>query len=188
VTTQSPDPGWPRWASEPVELMAPDPGWQQRGTRAARSLDAALDGLLVGPVEHVGSTAIPGLPAKPILDLLATVADQAALAVAEQAARRLAPDGWHYVPPELDGRPYERFFVQVAEDHRVAHLHLMPAGSPHRRDVLRFRDILRADPQLAAEYAALKADLAELHHGDREGYTAAKQGFIAGVLGGPLGS
>jgi GrpB-like predicted nucleotidyltransferase (UPF0157 family) len=188
VTAQSPDPGWPRWATEPVELMAPDASWQQRGSRAARSLDAALDGLLVGPVEHVGSTAIPGLPAKPILDLLATVANLADLAVAEQAARLLAPDGWHYVPPELDGRPYERFFVQVAEDHRVAHLHLMPAGSAHRQDVLRFRDVLRADPRLAAEYAALKAGLAELHRDDRERYTAAKQEFIVGVLGSTRGS
>jgi GrpB-like predicted nucleotidyltransferase (UPF0157 family) len=181
VSTPTPSPDWPLWATEPVELVAPEQSWQQRGRQAARSVDAALGALLVLPVEHVGSTAIPGLPAKPILDLLGTVAD---LAVADEAARLLAPGGWHYVPPELDGRPSERFFVQVADDHRIAHLHLMPAGSPHREAVLRFRDILRARPQLAAEYAALKAGLAEAHRDDRERYGAAKQGFIAGVLSG----
>jgi GrpB-like predicted nucleotidyltransferase (UPF0157 family) len=174
----APDPDWPRWATEPIELVAPDPSWQQRGQQAARSLDAVLDGLLVRPVEHVGSTAIPGLPAKPILDLLAT----GDLAVAEEAGRLLAPDGWHYVPPELDGRPDERFFVQVADDHRVAHLHLMPDGSPHREEVLRFRDVLRGNRQLAAEYAALKTRLAELHREDRERYSAAKRNFVDGVL------
>jgi GrpB-like predicted nucleotidyltransferase (UPF0157 family) len=177
----APDPGWPRWASEPVEVVAPEQGWQRRGELAGQALDAALGGLLVRPVEHVGSTAVPGLPAKPILDLLATVTD---LAVAEEAARRLAPEGWHYVPPELDGRPAERFFVQVADDHRVAHLHLVPDGSPQREDVLRFRDALRGNPQLAAEYAALKAALAEAHRADRERYSAAKQDFVEGVLRG----
>jgi len=176
-----PNPDWPSWATEAVELVAPDPQWLERGRRAGQSLDAALGALLVDPVEHVGSTAIPGLPAKPILDLLATVTD---LDVADDVARLLAPEGWHYVPPELDGRPYERFFVQVVEGHRAAHLHLMPAGSPHRAEVLRFRDVLRGDRQLAADYAALKARLAETHHDDRERYTAAKHNFVADVLSG----
>lgn len=175
----APDPAWPRWATEPVEQVAPGENWQQDGRRAAESLDTALGGLLVLPVEHVGSTAVPGLPAKPVLDLLASVAD---LAVAEQVAGLLAPDGWHYVPPELDGRSYERFFVRVADDHRVAHLHLVPAGSPHREEVLRFRDLLCGHPRLAADYAALKGRLAEAYGDDRERYSAAKRDFIAGAL------
>jgi GrpB-like predicted nucleotidyltransferase (UPF0157 family) len=175
----APDPAWPRWATEPVEQVAPRQNWQQEGREAAESLDTALDGLLVLPVEHVGSTAVPGLPAKPILDLLATAAD---LTVAEEAAGRLAPGGWHYVPPELDGRPYERFFVRVADDRRIAHLHLVPAGSPRREEMLRFRDLLRAQPRLAADYAVLKGSLAEAHRDDRERYSTAKRDFIADVL------
>jgi len=92
MTTPPRDPDWPSWATEPVELVAPDPAWQQRGRRAGQTLDAALGQLLAGPVEHVGSTAIPGLPAKPILDLLATVTS---LDVAEEVAHLLAPEGWH---------------------------------------------------------------------------------------------
>ncbi|HEX8093563.1 GrpB family protein [Jatrophihabitans sp.] len=177
----TPDPDWPSWASEPVELVAPDPTWLARGRRAGQSLDEALGALLVCPVEHVGSTAIPGLPAKPILDLLAEVSD---LAVAEQVAGLLAPQGWHYVPPELDGRPYERFFVQVLDGHRVAHLHLLRAGSPQRTDLVRFRDLLRGNRHLAADYAALKAGLAAAHRDDRERYSAAKHGFVTDVLRG----
>jgi len=92
------------------------------------------------------------------------------------------------VPPELDGRPHERFFVQVIDGHRAAHLHLLLAGSPHREDLVRFRDALRADPKLAADYAALKARLAGAHHDDRERYTAAKHDFVAGVLQGSHGA
>jgi GrpB-like predicted nucleotidyltransferase (UPF0157 family) len=178
----TPDPDWPSWATEPVELVAPDPAWPERGRRAVQALDAALGGLLTSPVEHVGSTAIPGLPAKPILDLLATVAD---LAVADEVAGLLAPAGWHYLPPELDGRPHERFFVQVVDGHRAAHLHLMWTGSPQRQELLRFRDVLRENPRLAADYASLKAGLADTHRDDRERYTAAKRDFVAGVLSQP---
>lgn len=178
---QAPDPDWPSWATEPVELVAPDPAWLEGGRRAAQSLDAVLGELLAYPVEHVGSTAIPGVAAKPILDLLAAVTD---LGVAEQVAGLLSPRGWHYVPPELDGRPHERFFVQVADDHRVAHLHLVPAGSPQWQDLVRFRDLLRADRQVASEYAALKSTLADAHREDRERYTAAKHDFVTGVLRG----
>jgi GrpB-like predicted nucleotidyltransferase (UPF0157 family) len=177
----APDPDWPSWATEPVELVAPDPAWLERGRRAGQSLDAVLGAVLVCPVEHVGSTAIAGLPAKPILDLLGVVTD---LAVAEQVAALLAPEGWHYVPPELDGRPHERFFVQVSDDHRVAHLHLMQAGSPEAGDLVRFRDLLRADRQLAADYADLKTRLADAHRDDRERYTAAKYDFVIDVLRG----
>lgn len=60
----------------------------------------------------------------------------------------------------------------------------MQAGSPQREDLVRFRDVLRGNPRLAADYAALKAGLADAHRNDRERYSAAKHDFIAGVLGG----
>jgi len=118
---------WPSWAREQVEVHPPDKAWRERGIQAGLLLEAALAAWLVGPVEHVGSTAVPGLPAKPILDLQAAVAD---LACASRVAATLAPAGWHFVPPELDGRPWRRFFVQIADRHRIAHLHLMTPSSP----------------------------------------------------------
>jgi GrpB-like predicted nucleotidyltransferase (UPF0157 family) len=175
----APDPDWPSWATEAVELAAPEADWPERGRLAARSLGTVLAPWLVQPVEHVGSTAIPGLVAKPILDLLAIVAD---LGIAEEVAELLAPGGWHYVPPELDGRADERFFVQVIGGSRAAHLHLMPADAQRWQDIVRFRDALRGDRQLAAAYGQLKSRLAEQHRDDREGYTAAKRDFVDGVL------
>lgn len=177
----APDPDWPAWATETVELAAPEADWPSRGRLAAQSLTSVLRPWLMEPIEHVGSTAIPGLVAKPILDLLAIVAD---LGIAEEVAQRLAPAGWHYVPPQLDGRADERFFVQVIGGHRAAHLHLMPADVRRWQDMVRFRDALRGDEQLAAAYGRLKAELAEQHRNDREAYTAAKRDFIDGVLRG----
>ena len=171
---------WPAWATEAVEVQAAQAAWQQRGRAEAARLDVALAPWLVAPVEHVGSTAVPGLAAKPVLDLQAAVAD---LGCAGEVAAALAPAGWHYVPPDLDGRPGRRFLVLVAGGHRAAHLHLLPPGSPAWRDQLAFRDALRGDPALAARYAALKAELAAAHADDREAYTSGKADFVAAVLG-----
>jgi GrpB-like predicted nucleotidyltransferase (UPF0157 family) len=86
------------------------------------------------------------------------------------------------VPPELDGREWERFYVKVAGDRRVAHLHLLEPGTPRWAELLRFRDRLRARPELAAEYAELKRTLAREHAGDREAYTRGKTAFVRRVL------
>jgi GrpB-like predicted nucleotidyltransferase (UPF0157 family) len=181
---QPPDPNWPSWATESVRLVPADPAWPERGRAEAAAVDALIGkqstgGRLVGPTEHIGSTAVAGLPAKPILDLLAAITD---LEVGAEVAQVLARHGWHFVPPELDGRPYERFFVKVVDGHRAAHLHLVLAGSSYWSDRLRFRDLLRGDPRSAADYAALKTRLASAHAKDREHYTAAKYDFVQNVL------
>jgi len=170
---------WPAWATEQVALHPPDTGWQQCGERECQRLDAVLGRWLLAPVEHVGSTAVPGVAAKPILDLQAAVAD---LACAPRIATVLAPTGWHHVPPALDRRPWRRSFVQVIDGHRSAHLHLMTLGSPRWDEQLTFRDALRADRALAQRYAALKQRLVARHADDREAYTTAKSAFIRAVL------
>jgi GrpB-like predicted nucleotidyltransferase (UPF0157 family) len=170
---------WPVWATEEITVHAPDPAWQVAGSRECGLLEASLGEWLVAPVEHVGSTAVPGLPAKPVLDLQAAVAD---LDCASRIATVLAPDGWHYVPPELDARLWRRFFVKVEVDHRVAHLHLLQPDHARWREQLAFRDALRADPALASRYGELKRALAEQHAGDREAYTDGKADFVAAVL------
>ncbi len=102
---------WPVWATETVEVRPPDPAWQDNGEREREALQTRLAPWLVVPVEHVGSTAVPGLAAKPILDLQAAVANLGAVPL---IAEKLAPVGWHHVPPELDQRPWRRFFVKVS--------------------------------------------------------------------------
>ncbi len=177
MTASAPDP--PAWASERVAVVPHDPAWEQRGDRERRRLDELLGPWLVAPVEHVGSTAVPGLVAKPIIDLQAAVAD---LAVADEIAAALAPHGWHLVPPDLDGRPWRRFLVQASGDRRTAHLHLLTPAAGRWHDQIRFRDALRVDPDLAREYATLKQDLAAAHPHDREAYSRAKTAFLQRVL------
>lgn len=111
--------GWPAWATENVEVREPDSGWQEWGDRERALLEATIGAWLVTPIEHVGSTAVPNLCAKPILDFQAAVTN---LDCAADIAAALAPSGWHYVPPELDARPWRRFLVKVAQGRRVAHL------------------------------------------------------------------
>lgn len=170
---------WPAWATEAVSLAGPDEGWASRGAAERGRLLDLLAPWLVDDVHHIGSTAVPGLPAKPIVDLMAGVGS---LEDAPEIARVLAPHDWRFVPPELDARPWERFFVKVAADRRVAHLHLLDPASPRWAERLRFRDRLRARPELAAEYAELKRGLARDHAGDREAYTKGKTAFVRRVL------
>jgi GrpB-like predicted nucleotidyltransferase (UPF0157 family) len=173
------DPPWPGWAAEPVDLADADATWIRQGEQERVHLEALLSPWLVARIEHVGSTAIPDLPAKPIIDLQAPVAD---LGDSDRMADALAPHDWHYVDPDLDQRPWRRFFVKVSDGRRSAHLHVMTPDSPRWREQMAFRDALRADPTLTADYAALKRVLAANYADDREAYTAAKSDFIRAVL------
>ena len=172
----------PAWAVEDVHVSAYDPRWPDRAAGYADELRPVLDQWLLGPIEHVGSTAIPGIVAKPVIDLMAQVTDPDA--VVGQAGGTLGGMNWRHVPPELDGRPWRRFFAKVSPDgrHRVAHLHLMSAGTARWDQQLRFRDALRASPALRDEYAAVKSRLASTYADDRERYTAEKAAFVTRVM------
>lgn len=174
---------WPSWATERVEVVKSDPSWPARGLALAAELDEVLSPWLVAAVEHVGSTAVPGLPAKPVLDLMAAV--PAPDVLVRDGSARLGVAGWVLVAPELDARPWRRFFVQPDDRgaRRLAHLHVMRPDEPRWVQVLAFRDRLRADQELARQYAELKIALARAHPDDRERYTMAKRGFIEAALG-----
>jgi GrpB-like predicted nucleotidyltransferase (UPF0157 family) len=105
--------------------------------------------------------------------------------VVAHAGEQLAANGWCYVPPELDRRPWRRFFVKpdASGQRRIAHLHVIPAGHPRWSEQIAFRDALRHDDQLARQYGDLKRMLAAQHADDREAYTDAKTKFIADTLG-----
>ncbi|MCG8921586.1 GrpB family protein [Lentzea sp. CC55] len=175
----------PVWAHERAEVRPHDPQWQARATAESGRLTELLAPWLVDGVEHVGSTSVPGLAAKPVVDLMASVTDLDT--VVDQAADRLAADGWAYVPPELDNRPWRRFFVKpdATRQHREAHLHLIEAGHHRWTDQLSFRDALRNDPELAQRYEDLKRELAGREGHDREAYTEGKAAFVAKALRGP---
>ncbi len=169
----------PVWAYEKIELKNPDPLWMDKGNQEKEELFHLLSRFGVKQVEHVGSTAIPHLPAKPIIDLMASVSS---FEEVDQIAERLSLHQWHYVPPELDKQPWRRFFVKVENDKRTAHLHLMLEGEERWEKQLIFRDTLRGNPHLMEEYAKIKYKLAQEFQDDREGYTEAKKEFIDKVL------
>jgi GrpB-like predicted nucleotidyltransferase (UPF0157 family) len=177
---------WPRWATEPVRIVPADPTWASAGATLADDIAARLEGQGVTRVHHVGSTAVPGLDAKPIVDLLAEVPGMAQDPDGTTAAvdAELAHRGWHLVPPALDARPWRRLWVLVRLERRAAHLHLVDPAHERVGDTLAFRDALRDDPSLARRYAALKRRAAAAHPEDREAYTEAKTSFVAAVLRG----
>jgi GrpB-like predicted nucleotidyltransferase (UPF0157 family) len=159
----------------PVRVVEHDPAWASRfADERARLLTAF--GPLPAAIEHVGSTAVPGLVAKPILDLLVgrPPGDVAPYVEALQRAG--------YVWRGEAGIPGRHYFRRG--DPRTHHLHLVERGGAIWRDHLAFRDRLRADAALAAAYGALKQRLARLHADDRAAYTEAKAPFIAAVLRG----
>jgi GrpB-like predicted nucleotidyltransferase (UPF0157 family) len=174
----------PPWAHEQAAVRPPDPRWPARAAAERDRLAGLLAPWLADGVEHVGSTAVPGLAAKPVLDLMASVRDPDELIAGALAL--LTADGWCYVPPELDsGSAWRRFFVKpdASGRHRMAHLHVIRAGHPRWAAQLAFRDALRADDGLARRYEALKWQLAREHGHDREAYTRGKGAFVAAVLG-----
>jgi len=173
----------PAWAYEKAEVLPHDPRLAQRARTERGRLARSLAPWLVDGVEHVGSTAVPGLAAKPVIDLMASVADPDV--VVAQAGERLAADGWCYVPPELDsGGLWRRFFVKPDASglRRAAHLHVIRAGHPRWAEQIAFRDALRRDEGLARSYEDLKRRLAARYAGDREAYTGAKSQFVADAV------
>lgn len=158
-----------------VRLEPPTPRWAALFAEEAGRIGAALAAYEVA-VEHCGSTAVPGLVAKPILDILVGV--PAPLDV-PGLVRALAPLGYTHAPHA--GVPGHEVFGKGTP--RTHLLHVVPHGGPEWRRMLGFRDALRTDPAVAADYAALKRALAARFAADRPAYTAGKAEFILRVLG-----
>ncbi len=156
----------------PVEIVPYDPSWPSRFVEEQAVLHRALAVWLAGPIEHIGSTAIPGLSAKPVIDIMAAVQTLEGSRPAIQEATRL---GYCYSPY----RPHlEHWFCKPSPAFRTHHLHLVPFGSPQWVGPIAFRNYLREHGGVAAEYEALKQRLAQQHPFDREAYTGAKLPFI----------
>lgn len=164
---------------EAVTLQPYDASWPAAYAAERERLLRALPGVFIG-LEHIGSTAVPGLAAKPIVDIMAGVAS---MAVAESVAVALCACGYT-TSAEFNATLSDRkWFMRWADGHRTHHLHVVVHQGQAWHERLRFRDALRADPALAARYAALKASAAEQHASDREAYTDAKAGFVRAVSG-----
>ena len=159
-----------------IRLAPYDPGWPAAFESERAALEDAIGGWAVGGIHHVGSTAVPGLAAKPIVDILVGVED---LEGSRECFEPLAGLEYLYAPYLAEEM---HWFCKPHPERRTHHLHLAPAGGRRYAEELAFRDRLRADPQLAGEYEALKRELASSFGGDRDAYTEAKSDFIRGAL------
>lgn len=159
---------------QPVELLPHDPAWAALAVTYAEALAGLLgDNLIV--VHHIGSTAIPGIRAKPIIDLLPVVAD---LAAVDRARPALEAAG-HAWKGEF-GLPGRRYLPRddAATGRRLMHLHLYERGSHEIARHLAFRDYMRGHPKEAAAYEAEKLRCMALEPGDRARYSEAKGPWI----------
>ena len=166
----------------PVEIVPYDPSWPARFEEERNLLLAVLSVWLAGPIEHIGSTAVPGLAAKPVIDIMAGVES---LERSRPAIAALADAGYCYAPYRADS---EHWFCKPFPAFRTHHLHLMPVGSRLWIEAIAFREYLRSHSEVAAEYEDLKRQLAVTYRFDREAYTDAKGPFVSRITSAALDS
>ena len=159
------------WRLFPIKLTAPNPRWPQWYQREARLLRAFLPGESI-TLHHIGSTAIPGIWAKPIIDVLLATADEAAL---QRVGARLLRHGYLLMSASTRRQSLNKGYTPRGFGARVFHIHLRLPGD---NDELYFRDYLRERPAVARAYERLKLELWHRYEHDRDGYTAAKGAFI----------
>jgi dephospho-CoA kinase len=164
-------------------LAGPDLSWPVQAERLmARVRRVAGDRAV--RIEHVGSTAVPGLTAKDVIDLQVVAAD---LAAAAELAADVRVVGLVRLPQRMydvgrDGREHEKAYAVNADPGRAVNLHIRPVDTPTWRDAVLLRDWLRATPTGVAEYAKLKRDLAAQPHDTIDHYAAAKTPWINDAL------
>ncbi|MFY7865675.1 GrpB family protein [Roseateles sp.] len=162
--------------SPSIELVPYCPEWPAQFEAERQVLEAALAPWLVGEIQHIGSTSVIGLLAKPVIDIMAPVSS---LQGSEAAIAAAASAGYLHHPYRAE---VMHWFCKPSPLVRTHHLHLVPLGSLLWQERLAFRNALRASPVLAEEYAALKRCLAARFPNDREAYTQAKTPFVLRVL------
>jgi len=154
-----------------VEILTYDPQWVARFRQEADLLRSTLGEQIVA-IHHIGSTSVPGLQAKPIIDVLLEVRDIEELDRHNQAMREQG-----YDPRGEFGLPRRRYFPRSADGQRASHVHSWQTGDTEIRRHLDFRDYLISHPQAREAYGDLKADLADKFAGDRDSYVEGKHSF-----------
>jgi GrpB-like predicted nucleotidyltransferase (UPF0157 family) len=171
-----------RVTQEPVALEDYTPDWPKLFKQEKLHILDSLPDYLIISIKHIGSTAVPGMVAKPIVDMLLEISD-------EERGKEL-------IPALLEPQGYDCFWrPSFGEDVppwytwcirrdpagvRTHHLHFVEPGV--KDDMVRFRDILRSRPQVAEQYTRLKKNILREHGADRVAYTAAKGAFIKSII------
>jgi len=155
-----------------VKVVDYNSNWPRLFQEEQEKLRKAL-GDKVGDIEHVGSTSVPGLASKPIIDMIAEVDN---LNIYIELIKPLSRLGYEYMPERISVD--RAFFPKGPRENRTYHLSLVIKGSDGWRNPITFRDYLIAHPETKKQYQELKEKLAKKYPNDREKYTTAKAGFI----------
>jgi GrpB-like predicted nucleotidyltransferase (UPF0157 family) len=164
-----------KYGTSSIVVSDYDTGWPRLFEKERASIKHAL-GSFALTIEHAGSTAVPGLPSKPIIDLLVAVPS-----VEEAKQRCIGPIeelGYAYIPAYASWLPGELFFRKGPPGPWTHHLHLMEPSNPRWETLLVFRDYLRAHPEAAQAYSRLKRNLAASSGDDIKAYTFGKSTFV----------
>jgi len=155
-----------------IEVVRYDPQWPERFQKEAEEL-LEVFGSNIEAIHHIGSTAVPGIKAKPIIDVLVVVRDLERVGRRDEEMRARG-----YIAKGSFGIPGRRFFIKGTETERTHHVHVFGQRHPAIRRHLAFRDYLRVHSDRARAYSRLKAKLAREFPHDIEGYMAGKDAFI----------
>lgn len=172
-----------RVLSEKISIVPYDTHWPEMFEQERLHLLSCLPADLIKRIEHFGSTAVPGLTAKPIVDMLVEVTSL------DETRKRIAPvleaQGYDYFwRPSWgdDTPPYYAWFIKRDKNgNRTHHIHMVQSYLEHR-DKLLFRDYLIENPAVAKEYGNLKIKLSREFENDRVAYTKAKTDFIVRII------
>jgi len=159
-----------------VEIHVYDTSWTDQFEREKQKIEGTL-GYQVLAIEHIGSTSVTGMPAKPIIDIMVGIADLEKALLLAEPLREIA---YEYVPmPKFKDR---FFFRKGLWRQGTCHLHICEYDGNEWKDKLLFRDYLRTHAEAAAEYASLKQQLAAKYTYERSAYTKEKEPFIKRIL------
>lgn len=161
-----------------IRVVPYDPEWKSLYAREEALLRQIFGGLLL-EIHHFGSTSIPGMPSKPIIDILITVPDIQAVDALDGAMLRHG-----YASRDENGIPGRRYFIKFKEDgeNHTHHVHVYEPANSHVADELLFRDFLSGDAAAFRAYATVKLEAAETHRFSPAAYTGAKAECVRRIL------
>jgi GrpB-like predicted nucleotidyltransferase (UPF0157 family) len=167
---------------EPIAIVPYDPQWAVRYADLETQLKRMIPRMLAQRITHIGSTAVPGLRSKPVVDVQVEVSDLEA--VRNELAPRMEEAGYEFIwrPTMGDEAPFYAWFIlRDASGERMAHVHMVEPGQASV-DRIVFRDYLRNHPEEVEVYASLKEDLAQTFKRDRQAYTRGKTDYVNATL------
>lgn len=159
-----------------VILEEYDSSWPEKFEHEKHFLLSVAGEWNFGSIEHVGSTAVLGMIAKPVIDVMFGVKS---LEESKPAIETLVENGYKYWPYKTE---VMHWFCKPSDAFRTHHLHLIPYESPLWKERIQFRDLLRSNIKIANQYASLKKELAVQYKEDRETYTEKKWPFVRQAL------